>query len=149
MGTFRVSAKVRLFVAVSLCALAAGCTPSAPPPTQPPQDKQPIDVVSVEGPLQPFTPGGPTVEITLKNTSDEPVVSLDATLELSRPYVFVFDVSSLAPLLPEATATARLTLIAGGFDNATTYTLSIHGAMEDGTAIDLTKQVLIVEPAGA
>ena len=34
-----------------------------------------VDVLSVQGPLPPINPGGPNVEITLKNVSTEPIVS--------------------------------------------------------------------------
>lgn len=46
--------------------------------------QQPIEIIAVVGPLQPINPGGPIVEITLKNMADEPIVSLTATLELIR-----------------------------------------------------------------
>ena len=59
--------------------LSAACTP-APSTT----GNQPIEVVSVLGPVPPFNPGGSVVEITLKNVSGKPVVSLNASLAIAR-----------------------------------------------------------------
>ncbi len=76
------------------------CSPI--PGTTPTQtNQQPVEVISVSGPLEPVNPGGPIVEITLKNVASEPVVSLNATLEKVgiRAYSFTFNVSSSNPLL--------------------------------------------------
>jgi hypothetical protein len=96
--------------------LLAACT-EAPGTTS----QQPIEVVSVVGPIPPFNPGGPVVEITLKNVSSEPVVSLQASLGITRagpsntPFPFNFNVSASNPLLPDNTISTTLTLVGGGF----------------------------------
>ena len=74
-------------------------------------NNQPIEVESAIGPLEPINPGGPIVEITLKNVSDEPVVSLTATLEQFRLFEFIFDVTTSNPLLPGDSISSRKTLI--------------------------------------
>jgi hypothetical protein len=98
------------------------------------------------GPLQPINPGGPIVEITLKNVAVEPVVSLAATLELSRSFYFDFNVTSSNPLLPDKSISARLTLIGGGFSANIPYPLRINGTLQNSTTFAYTKQVQIVEP---
>jgi len=120
------------------------------PPTHTPAPSltnlEPIEVISVSGPLQPINPGGPIVEITLKNASDEPVVSLTASLELSRSFTFNFDVNPTNPLLPGKSTSSRLTLIGGGFNDAISYPLVINGTLQSGEAFSYTKQVQIVAP---
>jgi hypothetical protein len=108
-----------------------------------PTDQQPIEIISVLGPLPPINPGGPVVEITLKNVSDEPIISLTATLELSRSFVFNFDVTPSNPLLPNKTISAKLSLIGGGFSDSLLYPLAINGTMQNGATFVYTKQVMI------
>ena len=76
---------------------------------------QPIEIVSIEGPLEPINPGGPVVGITLKNISNDNIVSLNATLKLEKPFIFEFDVSNGNPLLPDNTIYTERFLINGGF----------------------------------
>jgi hypothetical protein len=118
----------------------------AGPPTITPTNQQSIEIVSVLGPLPPINPGGPIVEITLNNVSNESIVSLTATLELSRAFNFKFDVSSLNPLLPAESISAKLTLIGGGFSDNISYPLRLEGTLEDGSTFAYTKQVQITEP---
>ena len=148
MGT-ELSRKLMLLI-VSVVTLSAivGCLPSpkpTPTPTASPQNQQPIEIISVLGPLQPINPGGPIVEITLKNVAVEPVVSLTATLELSRSFNFDFDVTSSNPLLPDKSISAKLTLIGGGFSDSISYPLSINGTFQNGATFAYTKQVQIME----
>ena len=112
------------------------------------QDREPIEIVSVLGPLRPFTPAGPAVEITLKNAGVEPVISLTATLELNESFDFTFDDVSLAhPLRPNRTTSARLFLIAGGFISGNlSYPLTINTTLQSGAKFVYTKLVQIVEP---
>jgi hypothetical protein len=114
--------------------------------------KQPIDVMSVEGPIPPLNPGGPVVQITLKNVSGEPVVSLAAALGITRagpsntPFTFNFDVTSSNPLLSDKTVGSKLTLIGGGFSANVSYPLKIEGKLQSGTAFSYTRQVQIESP---
>ena len=108
--------------------------------------QQPIEVVSVLGPIPPFNPGGPVVEITLKNVSSEPVVSLKASLGIIRagpsstPFTFNFDVTPSNPLLPDKTIVIKLTLIGGGFSDNVSYPLIIEGNLESGTEYSYNKE---------
>jgi hypothetical protein len=114
--------------------------------------QQPIEVVSVPGPIPPFNPGGPVVEITLKNVSSEPVISLKASLGINRagpsntPFTFNFDVTPSNPLLPDKNIATKLTLINGGFSDNVSYPLTIEGNLESGAEFSYTKQVQIESP---
>jgi hypothetical protein len=109
---------------------------------------QPVEVVSMSGPL-PFT----IVEITLKNVSAEPVVSLNVALELSgipaRTFIFDFGVSSARPLLPGKSAIARSTLPKGGFSDSVSYPLNISGSLQGNATFTYTTQVQITAPSGS
>jgi len=113
---------------------------------------RPVDVVSVTGPIPPYNPGGPVVSITLKNTGDAPIASLNAGLQLpnaggtSTPYTFVFNVNSSDPLLPGQSITQTRTLINAGFDSSVEYPLTISGALTNGTQFSYTVQVQVVPP---
>jgi hypothetical protein len=115
--------------------------------------QQPIEVVSVLGPIPPFSPGGPVVEITLKNVSSEPVISLKASLGIIQagpsgtPFSFNFDVTTSNPLLPDKTIAAKLTLIGGGFSDNVSYPLIIESNLKNGTGYSYTKQVQIESPS--
>ena len=115
--------------------------------------QQPIQVVSVSGPLSPINPGGPNVEVTLKNVSSESVVSLTASLGVSRagpsntPFVFKFDVTPSNPLLPSNSISSRLTLIGGSFADSISYPLNIEGELQSGGTFAYTEQVQIESPS--
>jgi hypothetical protein len=110
----------------------------------------PVEVVSVNGPIPPYNPGGPVVSITLKNVARLAITSLRATLRveslLSSPYSFVFDVSPSNPLLTGQSAKVTQTLIDGGFDSSRSYPLTISGTLSDGRKFTYTQQVWIVPP---
>jgi hypothetical protein len=122
---------------------------ATPTPTPTPQNQQPVEIVSISGPLAPINPGGPIVEITLKNISAQPVVALSARLDLGTPrsFVFNFAVAPAGPLLPAQTISAKLTLIGGGFSSGVTYPLAINGSLRNGDNFSYTRQVLITPPA--
>ncbi len=102
-----------------------------------------VEIVSVKGPLEPINPGGPVIGITLKNTSDNNIVSLNAILELVRPFSYEFDVSTDNPLLPNNTIYLAQILINGGIADDTSYPLEISGTFQDGTTFSYTEQVMI------
>jgi hypothetical protein len=144
--------------AVLFVATIAGCGPSpsaTPTPTPSPTatllpGQEPVEVVSATGPLEPINPGGPIVEITLKNVSDEPVISLGASLEVSgiadRPFEFTFDVTPSKPLEPGKAISSRKTLIGGGFGDNIPYTVTINGTLQSNFAFAYTKSVFITSP---
>jgi hypothetical protein len=116
----------------------------------------PVEVVSVLGPIPPYNPGGPVVSVTLKNTGDAPIASLNATLAfvpppnipggVRVPYSFVFDAASSNPLLPGQSTQETRTLIGAGFDSSLDYPLTIDGALLDGSQFSYTEQVQVVPP---
>ena len=137
-----------MIICLSILSAMIGCSATStltptPTPTPTLPNQQPIEIISVSGPLQPINPGGPIIEITLKDVSADPVVSLTANLELSRSFVFNFDVTSSNPLLPDKTISAKLTLIGGGFSDSLSYPLTINGKMQNGATFVYTKQIMI------
>jgi hypothetical protein len=119
---------------------------SREPPATTSDSSQIVDLVSISGPIPPINPGGPNVEITLKNVWVENVISLTATLEINRSFVFNFDVTSSSPLLPDTTISSRQNLIGGGFSDSVDYTLTIIGTTQGGAAFEYTEQVKIAHP---
>ena len=102
-----------------------------------------IQVVSVRGPLAPINPGGPNVEITIKNVSNLSVTALSATLYLEHTFNFTFAVSTTNPLLPGQTVSAKLTLIGAGFSDTVSYPMVLDVVLQDGEIFSLNKQVTI------
>jgi hypothetical protein len=130
-----------LLVSTLLAVTVSGCHPVSTS-----QNQEPIEIVSVLGPLRPVTFLGPVVEITLKNVGVEPVISLTATLELGRSFDFIFNVTPANPLQPNRSTSARLCLIAGGFGTNVSYPLTINATLQNGAKFVYTKLVQIVEP---
>ncbi|MGA2158693.1 MAG: hypothetical protein ABSG90_05705 [Dehalococcoidia bacterium] len=114
--------------------------------TSPPQDRQPIEVISVKGPVPPINPGGPILEITLKNVGSEPVDNLTASLGLDRIFVFHFDVTRSNPLLPNHTISTKLNMFQYQFRDNVLYSLTINGAWQNGGTFVYTRQVTVVNP---
>lgn len=137
-----------LFIVLGLVSLLvsapSGCASTSTPAQTP---KQPIEVISVlytQQPGQTVNPGGPPIEITLKNVSDEPVVSLSVTLDEGRPvdYPFDFGVTSSNPLSPGESISSERILIGGGWGGGIKYSLKISGTMQSGNTFNF-----IWEPA--
>jgi hypothetical protein len=156
-----------LIAVVLFVLLVSGCSPSpSPTPTSTssptatlPPGQEPVEVISIVGPLPDsyedgkpvYNPGGPIVEITLKNVSDEPVIFLEVTLQaesaFGKPFLFSFDeISSHNPLLPGENISSRQTLIGGGFADNISYPLTIKGTLQSNVAFFYTKEVLITSP---
>jgi hypothetical protein len=98
---------ISILVMISVLALSACQTKSTSPitPTSTTSNyealnPQPIDILSVQGPFPPINPGGPNVEITLKNVSTEPIVSLTAVFTNlgARDIDINFEVGPVNPL---------------------------------------------------
>jgi hypothetical protein len=146
---------VLFILPVSGCRAAPGTTATTTQPqltTTLPPGQEPVEVVSVTGPIPPINPGGPTIEITLKNISTENVIYLTGSLGINRsgpssPFTFSFDLTSANPLKPGKTVSLRQNFIGGGFSDTITYPLTINGTLQNGIVFNYTKQVLIVPPA--
>ena len=131
-----------LIVSMAILTIMVGCSPSPTTTTTPAsQNQQTLEIISVLGPLQPVNPGGPIIEITLKNLAVEPIISLAAVLELNRSFNFNFDVTSSNPLLLDKIISAKLTLIVGGFSDNISYPLTINGTQQNGATFAYTEQV--------
>jgi len=107
---------------------------------------RPVEIVSVTGPVPPITPGGPTVEITLKNISAEPITGLTATLVAGRSFDFSFDFSPMAPLMPGESISQKSILIGGGFSDDALYPLTVKATLQSGATSVFTQQVQIKAP---
>jgi len=105
-----------------------------------------VEIISVIGPIPPFTPAGPAVEITLKNMSAEPVTSLTATLVAGRSFDFNFEVAPSHPLMPNGSISQRIAMIGGGFSDNVLYPLTIKATLQSGTTYVYTRQVQIKAP---
>lgn len=119
------------------------------PQNQQPQNQQPIEIICAKLSSEPPSPGGPIVEMTLKNVGVEPVVSLGASLKLSRYFTsvffnknsfnFSFGVTPSNPLLPGKSISAKCGLIGGGFSDDVSYPVEISGALQNGTRFAYTE----------
>lgn len=136
-----------------LALLLAGCanptsttsqsTSTSPVSPESSHAAEPVEIVSVIGPEPPINPGGPSVTITLYCVSDEPIVTLRATLELNRSYEFDFPASASSPISRGDTAARGMTLINAGFSDDAAYPLTISGTFADGWTFSFTKEVYI------
>lgn len=106
----------------------------------------PVAVVSVSA-VGPPNPGGPRVEITLKNVGIVPVISISAFLKLEGEKTFRYDfidVSSTNPLQPGATTSQTLNLIGPtGYSDEAFYPLLMYVILDNGDSFTYTKQVQI------
>ncbi len=122
-------------------------TPTSPASPTPSHLAEPVEVVSVIGPEQPINPGGPSVNITLKCVSEEPIVSLRATLESNKAYDFEFPVNASDPFSKGDTSARSMTLINAGFSDEVAYPLTISGTFADGWPFSFTREVYITPRA--
>jgi hypothetical protein len=146
---------------LSSCGTPVGPTLTATPsPTATlPPGQEPIEVLSVMGPLPAwyedgkpvYNPGGPVVELTLRNNSAEPIVFLEATLQAEsisgHPFLFsFFGIYPAHPLLPSEVTSTKSIFITGGFANDIPYPLTIKGTLQNNVAFSYTKSVVITHP---
>lgn len=119
-----------------------GCQPKVTSPSPEtvltsPSTTYPIQIIAVFSTYetgQTVNPGGPEIKMTLKNVADEPVVSLNVTLEEwgERSYDFVFSVSPSYPLEPGEEISSVRALIGGGWGESISYSLLVGGEMASG-----------------
>jgi len=141
-----------IVTSILLTAMLSAVTVSGCHPVSASQNQESIEIVSVLGPIGLPNPGGPAVEITLKNVSLEPVISLTATLEVytasGTSVDFTFDdVTPPNPLQPNRSTSATLALIGGGFSSNESYPLTINATLQNGAKFVYTKLVQIVKPS--
>ncbi len=110
----------------------------------------PVEVVSVIGPIPPYNPGGPVISVTLKNVGGVAITSLDAAITLApppyTPFVFIFNASPSSPLLPGQSVQETRTVIGGGFEGGQDYPLAINGTFVGGGRFSYTVEVQVVAP---
>jgi len=147
---FKISTYAIVFIfltAIFLMVVVSSCCPVSTS-----QNQQPIEIIAVLSPNppigQPINPAGPIVEITLKNVSDEPVISLTATLELYKSFEFIFDVTPSNPLLPGDSISSKRLLIQGGISSDVSDPLTINATLQNGDIFVYTKQIQVVKPSG-
>ena len=141
---------VILTIVISLVLVSCGSSKTKTTTTQTTTTTiQPMEVMSVTGPLQPVNPGGPTVEITLENITALGVTSLSAIFTNLGPHDFTFDfpVTDTNPLRPMASTSVTQTLIDGAFSNDVLYPLTIEGTLQSGLTFNYVVQVKIVAPS--
>jgi hypothetical protein len=109
-------------------------------------NQQPIEIVSVHGPLPPINPGGPIVEITLKNVSNESIVFMSATVQLGPVFTFNFNIPVSEPFLPGQIMSSKMTLIGGGFSGDSQYAFEIKATSLTGNTFSYIKQAQITPP---
>jgi len=135
-----------LLISVSFLVVLSGCRPSSETNNQQPVDvASAVNVISAIGSEEPINPAGPTVEITLKNVSDEPATSLTATLELYQSFEFSFDVTPSSPLMSGDSINSRQVLIQGAISENASYPLKINVILQNGDAFVYTKQIQFSE----
>jgi hypothetical protein len=117
-----------------------------PTPTSALANADPVIAISVSI-LQPYNPGGPTIELILQNNATSPVVSLQAALSLSgHNYTYVFgNVSLDNMLLPCQDAAQTATSIGAGFETNQSYPMEITGTLQNGVAFDFVTPVTITQ----
>jgi hypothetical protein len=146
---FRTRAHI-IVISILLAATFLAVTVSGCHPVSASQDQEPIEIVSLLGPVGPPNPGGPGVKITLKNVGVEPVISLTATLEVATAFgtseEFTFDVTPSNPLLPNRSISATRCLIGGGFSSSDWYHLTINAILQNGAQFVYTKLVQSQKP---
>ncbi|MDD5338840.1 MAG: hypothetical protein PHG35_05470 [Dehalococcoidales bacterium] len=130
---------------LALSFLVGGCN-STTNNGQTTTETDPVSVVSVKA-VEPANPGGPTIEVTLKNTGTEPVVSLKAGLYLEGTEKHIYDfptISSTTPLQPDEAVSQTRTLIGPeGYSDEEWYSLTIDIIFQNGTTLSYLKLVQI------
>ncbi|MBN1161098.1 MAG: hypothetical protein JXA17_04035 [Dehalococcoidales bacterium] len=128
-----------LIILAIMLVFIAGCTSTTTSlSTQPLATQYPIEIVSISEITYEnggtVAPGGPTIKITLKNISEEPIVTLNVTLEEGGPrsFDYDFDVNTSNPLFPNERISSERRCIGGGWGGGITYAISVNGTMLNG-----------------
>jgi hypothetical protein len=110
--------------------------------------EQPIEVISMLRHIpNPPNPGGPTIELILKNLSAKTVVSLSVLLgikySINIPFEIFFDVSASNPLTSGKTISGRRFLAGAGYEDGQYYPVFISGTFQDGLIFSYTQYVQV------
>jgi hypothetical protein len=137
-----------IYPAIALLAIAAGCSGAySSSTTSTTTSGRVIQVISVAS-TGPINPGGPVIEVTLKNISGQNIVALTAILTLAPgssagPFTYDFGIGSSLPLAPGATDSQTKTLIGASYSAETPYPLGIHGNLQDGASFTEEYYIMI------
>jgi hypothetical protein len=109
--------------------------------------ERPLETVSLLIHIpNPPNPGGPTIEVNLKNVSDKIIVSLNVELGISYgrfPFEVVFNVSASSPVIPGGTISTGRFLNGAGFETGQYYPIFINGSFQNGTTFGYTQYIQI------
>jgi len=136
-----------ILVTIFLAACSGGTSTSSTTTTPGVPQHRPLQVVSVVGPIAPFNPGGPVVEITLKNVGSEPLTGLVIVLQMDRPYQFDTPVSKDKPLPSGQSISLTQTLIGGSIGSGENYILFLTATAQSGSVFQYSELVKITAPA--
>jgi hypothetical protein len=128
-----------LLVGVPACAAPPPTSTFLPITTEPHIEHlgYPIDILYVREIPQTPSPGGPLVEVALRNSSREPIVSLYVAFKgYGTEFPYDFRVSAENPMLPDQTI--RVSRILNGVSGYwSKYALEIGAILSDGRAYGL------------
>lgn len=134
------------------CSYVPGQVCPAPPPVCP--GPPPVWVKSVVL-VPPYTPAGPTIEVTLTNAGEQmPIVNLTAALSLTgMSQAFEFNAVSASSPMSAGQSTSQSETIVGpvSFNTTSIYPMTIAGAFQNGTKFSESVQVEVQggTPAGS
>jgi hypothetical protein len=142
-----------MFIAVVVAVLfVSGCgvigrpPQTYPPPnTKLPPNEEPVEIVSVIGPVPPSYPGRPEITITFRNTSNEAIIYLVVSLKITPDFNFVVWNSGKNPKKPGQSTSIHPILYAASIENYVDYPLVASGYSMAWT-FSYTKQVQIIPP---
>ncbi len=107
---------------------------------------QAVEIVSIQMVQSLINPGGPPIQLTLKNIGVTPITSLNATLHLNNEYNFDFQDITKSYLLVSGNSTSDTKiLIGGGFTSEAIYPLTING-IANNIPFSFTQNVHIPYP---
>jgi archaellum component FlaG (FlaF/FlaG flagellin family) len=107
----------------------------------------PVEVLSVTGPIPPYNFAGPDVSVVVKNTGDSSIVALNANLRLyAFDFTFTFGVKESNVLLPGQIVQATQTLTYGLIQDGANYPLTVNGTLASGQSFSFTVQIEMVSP---
>ncbi len=136
--------RLSLLMLAGLVAGLLGCAPSAG-----------VVSVSISGPIKPYVPAGPTVEIVVRNVSQRTIVSLAAEWQVpygpktsgTLPIPLEFDVSAANPLGPGQSISRTYTIVGpNGLHDNVAYPFMVKGTFEGGKSFSETPQVTVQPP---